>query len=220
MTKASHHPSQLTLSLFDTTAISGLTLDGGTVGVPATTRADRVPEPDRPDEAATPAAPAAPSRVPARTFRLEADRPLAQGWKARAADNFAAIRLSREIEADGRHATPEEQARLALFTGFGASELANALFPRAGEAFRPGWEEIGHELERLVPAEDRRALARSTQYAHYTPEFVVRAIWRALTRMGFAGGRELCGKLGDGCVRKAAYRGGWKPASPRTARRC
>jgi hypothetical protein len=42
------------------------------------------------------------------------------------------------------------------------------------------------------------ALARSTQYAHYTPEFMVRAVWRAVTTMGFGGGRVLkpgCGSI-------------------------
>ncbi len=104
----------------------------------------------------------------------------------------------QRIEAEGRNATPEEQARLALFTGFGASDLANALFRRAGEAFRPGWEDLGNELEQLVSPEEMRTLARSTQYAHYTPEFMVRAIWRAVERLGFQGGTVLEPGCGTG----------------------
>ncbi len=189
---------QLTLSLFDSTSLGwGFSLDGSAnpsvasiIGEPAGAGAN----------AGEPAAPPAPAalRVPAHTFRLLGDRALAQGWKARAADNLHAIRLVQQIEADARHATPEEQARMALFTGFGATDLANALFRRAGEGFRPGWEDLGNELEQLVPAGDMAALARSTQYAHYTPEFMVRAVWQALGRMGFAGGAVLEPGCGTG----------------------
>ena len=189
-------PDQLTLSLLDSTSLGwGLTLDtpaGTLLGRPLVRESFGAG--DDTDEIAVPATP----RVPAHTFRLSGDRALAQGWKARAADNLAAIRLVQRIEAEARNATPEEQARLALFTGFGATDLANTFFRRAGEGFRPGWEELGNELEQLVPAEDMAALARSTQYAHYTPEFMVRAVWRALERMGFAGGAVLEPGCGTG----------------------
>ena len=137
-------------------------------------------------------------RVPARAYRLDGERALAHGWKARATDNLAAIRLTREIDDEGRHATADEQDRLARFVGFGAGELANTLFRRAGEPFRPGWEELGHELEQLVSPAELSSLARSTQYAHYTPEFMVRAIWAGLARMGFKGGSVLEPGCGTG----------------------
>ena len=200
--------SQLTLSLFDTTALSGgLTLDGAMAGG----LRFREPEDDDPDD--TPPAPAA-ARVPPRNWRLVGDRALAQGWKARAADNVQAIRLAHAIAGEDRHATAEEQEVLSRFTGFGASELANSLFRRPGEAFRPGWEDLGTELEQLVTPEQMAGLARATQYAHYTPEFIVRAIWAAVARMGFAGGTVLepgCGTglflalMPEALVGKAAF---------------
>lgn len=183
--------SQLTLSLFDSTALSGgLTLDAPMGGL-----FYREPEGDDPDD--TPTAPAA-ARVPPRNWRLAGDRALGHGWKARAADNVQAIRLAQAITAEGRHATAEEQEVLSRFTGFGASELANSLFRRPGEAFRPGWEGLGTELEQLVTPEQMAGLARATQYAHYTPEYIVRAIWAAVTRMGFAGGTVLEPGCGTG----------------------
>jgi len=97
-----------------------------------------------------------------------------------------------------RTATPEEQEALSRFTGFGASELAQSLFRRPGEAFRPGWEDLGTELEQLVTPEQMAGLARATQYAHFTPEYIVRAIWGAVTRMGFAGGTVLEPGCGTG----------------------
>ena len=185
--------SQLTLSLFDTTALSGggLTLDAPMGGL-----LYREPEGDDPDD--TPPAPAAAARVPPRNWRLVGDRALAHGWKARAADNVGAIRLAHAIAAEDRHATAAEQEVLSRFTGFGASELANTLFRRPGEAFRPGWEDLGTELERLVTPEQIAGLARATQYAHYTPEYIVRAMWGAVTRMGFGGGTVLEPGCGTG----------------------
>ena len=67
-----------------------------------------------------------------------------------------------------------EQDRLALFTAFGATELSQTMFRRAGEPFRAGWEELGSELEQLVDQAEMAGLARATQYAHYTPECVFR----------------------------------------------
>ncbi len=177
--------SLLQFSLFDSTALSAPI--GG-----ETPLRDRMPVPEVPTSAPLTKAPLA------RNYRLTGDRALAPTWKGRAADNLAAIRLLREIEAADRAATPDEQEQLSRFTGFGASELANTLFRRPGEAFRPGWEEMGHELEAMVNAAELAGLARATQYAHYTPEFIVRAMWAALTRMGFAGGSILEPGCGTG----------------------
>ena len=180
--------------LFDSTSLGwGFDLGiGGSVGASRFREAA-----DDDDPVVTPVAPMVP-HVPAVTFRLTGDRALAAGWKARAADNIAAIRLTRQIEDEARPATAEEQARLALFTGFGATDLANSFFRRAGAVFRPGWEDLGHELEQLVSAEEMSALARATQYAHYTPEFMIRAIWRAVEAMGFTGGTVLEPGCGTG----------------------
>ena len=136
--------------------------------------------------------------IAAHDYRLAGDRRLAEGWKARAEDNLAAIQLMTTIEAEARHARPDEQERLARFTAFGASDLADRIFRRAGDAFAPAWEDLGVELEGLVSRDDLANLKRATQYAHYTPEFMIRAIWRTLRRMGFDGGRVLEPGCGTG----------------------
>ena len=69
---------------------------------------------------------------------------------------------------------------------------------RAKTAFRAGWEEIGAELEAAVSGQDYASLARCTQYAHFTPEFIVRAIWSGLQRLGWRGGRVLEPGIGTG----------------------
>ena len=122
-----------------------------------------------------------------------------RSWRDRARDNLSAIRLAAVIEGDQRPATADEQAQLIRFTGFGASELANGVFRRPGEDdFRDGWEEIGAALESAVGAADYASLARCTQYAHFTPEYIVRAVWAGVTRLGFRGGRVLEPGIGTG----------------------
>jgi hypothetical protein len=190
------------LGLFDSTSL-GWGFDLGSGG--SSGRA-RFREPEDVTEIAAPVAPPTAPHVPALTFRLMEDRGLAAGWKARAADNIAAIRLARRIEDEARPATADEQSLLAKFTGFGATELANNFFRRAGEGFRPGWEDLGNALEQLVSCEDMAALARATQYAHYTPEFMVRAIWQAVQAMGFAGGTVLEPGCGTGLFGFATVR--------------
>ena len=201
-----------TFVLFGNTALSsglglGVTAFGNDFGD------DRVTEDPSAKERAAPPVAKSPSGHPSpaatrlttdsaargQNFFLERDRGLAKGWKQRARDNLAAIRLACEIEAEDRPATQEEQARLVRFTGFGASELANAVFRRPGEtAFRGGWDEIGAELEDTVSGQDYASLARCTQYAHFTPEFIVRAMWSGLLRLGWRGGRVLEPGIGTG----------------------
>ena len=183
-------PDQLSLPLFDTTALtSSMGLYSGLAfGEPIDDSIGETEE-DAP----------APVVITALNFRLTGARRLSPEWKTRAADNIAAIRLMRQIEDEARNATPEEQDRLALFTSFGAGDLANHLFRRsAEEPFTKGWDTLGEDLEELVSPAELASLARVTQYAHFTPEFMVRAIWRALRRMGFSGGRVLEPGCGTG----------------------
>ena len=167
-------------------------------------------EPDK--DVPLPAAPAkrSKSRQPAKrqlaeapdrgsNFHLSGSRSLAKGWKARARDNLEAIALAAAIAAEDRPATAAEQKRLIRFTGFGASELANAVFARPGEeGFRKGWDELGEELQASVSEADYASLARCTQYAHFTPEFIIRAIWKGLERLGWRGGRVVEPGIGTG----------------------
>jgi hypothetical protein len=115
-------------------------------------------EPEDGDKIAAPTSSPTAPHIPALTFCLVGDRGFAAGWKARAADNIAAIRLARQIEDEAPPATADEQSLLAKFTGFGATELANSFFSRAGEGFRPDWEDLGNALEQLVSREEMAAL--------------------------------------------------------------
>jgi N12 class adenine-specific DNA methylase/adenine-specific DNA methylase len=192
--------AQFSLGLFQETAL-GWTLDTppGTparVTVPITASDDDDGNREDADDAPPPSGSVA---APARNFHLAGERSLARGWPARARDNVFAIRLSKELEATGRSPTPDEQEKLLRFVGFGATDLAQNCFPLPGaDGFRQGWEEIGQELAALTTREEYAALCRATQYAHFTPEFVCRALWRAAERLGFCGGKVLEPALGTG----------------------
>jgi N12 class adenine-specific DNA methylase/2'-5' RNA ligase len=139
----------------------------------------------------------------------------AGSWRETALTNLRILELVKQLETEGRLATPEEQALLVRFTGWGATEIANNLFPGAsyghGEArrirpeyARDGWRDLAERAARLfTPAELKTAL-RSTQYAHYTSEKIIRGIWSALTRFGFRGGRLLEPGMGVGLFPVAA----------------
>jgi len=189
--------SDFTLSLFDDTPLSGWTHHEPPIGANSYGAIEADADGDREDGDVAP-----PVTAPAKrgsNFHLAGDRALAGGWQARARDNIAAIGLSKMLEQTGRAPTPDEQAQLLRFVGFGASELAQNCFRRPGEnAFRPEWQEIGATLEAAVTPEEYAALQRATQYAHYTPEPIIRGLWRAAERLGFCGGRVLEPGMGTG----------------------
>jgi adenine-specific DNA methylase len=181
-----------TTNLLDHTALTGVL--AAPIASPTWDDAD---EPRDPATQAPPSTATSPAR--GSNFYLDGDRHLARGWQTRALDNIAAITLSNELEQSGRAPTPDDQAKLIRFVGFGATTLAQNCFRRPGESdFRPGWENVGAALESAVTPEEYAALQRATQYAHYTPEPIIRALWRAAQRLGFSGGRVLEPGMGTG----------------------
>ncbi|PZP12053.1 MAG: lactate dehydrogenase, partial [Sphingomonas hengshuiensis] len=194
------HDDPFTLDLFGNTALSS-SLGLGVTAFAGNLNVDQDDEPDPTPPSAGPAA-RAPAALPVargENFHLTGGRGLARGWTKRARDNIAAIRLAMEIEANDRPATVEEQGRLIRFIGFGGGDLANGVFRRPGETgFAKGWEEIGAELQDVVSESDYASLARCTQYAHFTPEAIIRAIWAGLARLGWRGGRVLEPGIGTG----------------------
>lgn len=141
---------------------------------------------------------AKPPSAPPVDFSFAGGRLLAHSWKARAEDNIEAIRLLNLIDREGRGATSAEQEAIAKFIGFGASELANNIFARRGDEYRQGWEELGQSLVAETTAAELSSLKRATQYAHYTPEYIIRAMWEAAGILGFTGGQILEPGCGSG----------------------
>lgn len=103
------------------------------------------------------------------------------------AANAAVIRTLKQIEAEERLATPEEQEILSRYVGWGG--LADCF-----EETSPHYE----ELKSLLYLEEYAAARASTLTAFYTPPVVIRGIYKALSQMGFTQGNILEPSCGTG----------------------
>ena len=133
--------------------------------------------------------------LPRKKERLEAAAPLSAGGvnyritddalgaappSQRYANNVAAIRLLKQVEAENRLATAEEQAVLSSYVGWGG--LADCFDPKHSRY---------EELKSLLSETEYAAARESTLTAFYTPPVVIRSIYAALERMGFRQGNVL-----------------------------
>jgi hypothetical protein len=99
--------------------------------------------------------------------------------------------MLRSLEADARAATPEEKSVLVKYVGWGA-------MPQVFDDYNREWSKERDILRREL-AEDEYESARSTTLnAHYTAPVVIRAMYGALERFGFRGGRVLEPAFGIG----------------------
>ena len=149
------------------------------------------PPPEEPTQAAMPPA----FTLPRKKERLEAAAPLFAGGvnyritddalgvappSQRYANNVAAIPLLKQVEAENRLATPEEQEVLAKYVGWGG--LADCFDPKHSRY---------EELKGLLSETEYAAARESTLTAFYTPPVVIRSIYAALGQMGFRQGNVL-----------------------------
>ena len=133
--------------------------------------------------------------LPRKKERLEAAAPLFAGGvnyritddalgaappSQRYANNVAAIRLLKRVEAENRAATPEEQEVLAKYVGWGG--LADCFDPKHSRY---------EGLKSLLSETEYAAARESTLTAFYTPPVVIRSIYAALGQMGFRQGNVL-----------------------------
>lgn len=120
-------------------------------------------------------------------------------WRSTAEQNVRIVETVKKILAEGRPATAEEKALLTKFTGWGASEIANGIFPNQYGRYKDAaWEELGKRLEAALTPEEYAQAKRTTQYAHYTSEPIIRSVYNAMDRMGFNGGQVLEPGMGVG----------------------
>ena len=140
--------------------------------------------------------------LPRKKERLEAAAPLFAGGvnyritddalgaappSQRYANNVAAIRLLKQLEAENRPATPEEQEVLAKYVGWGG--LADCFDPKHSRY---------EELKGLLSETEYAAARESTLTAFYTPPVVIRSIYAVLEQMGFSQGNILEPSCGVG----------------------
>ena len=122
--------------------------------------------------------------VPPRNFRITDDHLGEGGSKAKFQANLDAIETLKAIEAEGRSATPEEQETLSRYVGWGG--LADAFDPG-----KENWNKEYSQLKALLTPEEYAAARSSTLNAHYTSPTVIRAIYEAVSRLGFQAGNIL-----------------------------
>lgn len=135
-----------------------------------------------------------------RNYRIQLNELKRTGtWKATAEQNVQIVELVKSIIAENRAATPEEKTLLTKFTGWGASEIANGIFPNQYGSYKDAsWKALGERLEAALTPEEYAQAKRTTQYAHYTSEPIIRSVYAALSRFGFNGGSMVEPGMGVG----------------------
>ena len=122
---------------------------------------------------------------------------LPNGTKARTRANIDAIKLVKQIAAEGRIATPAEQEVLSKYVGWGG--LADAFGkPYSNKETRKieyepveGLEAEFEKLKSVLTEEEYKSARESTKNAHYTSIEVIKAMYDGLKQLGFTGGRML-----------------------------
>lgn len=113
------------------------------------------------------------------------------GAKAKFRKNMDAINTLQTIELENRLATPEEQAVLSRYVGWGG-------IPQAFEEGNDAWASEFLELYTALSPEEYEAARASTLNAHYTSPTVIQAIYRCIENMGFTTGNVLEPSCGIG----------------------
>lgn len=127
-----------------------------------------------------------PDEKPSRDFRITPAHGIGQeGLHEKARDNIAAIRLLKTLEAENRDATRDEQAVLALYSGWGAMPNVFGLFPP------PEWKQTAASVKELLTGPEFESARASTPNAHFTSPVVIGAIWDGMERMGLGKGARI-----------------------------
>ena len=92
--------------------------------------------------------------------------------------NVAAINLLHELEFEHRLATSDEQEILSQYVGWGG--LADAF-----DETKDNWSEEFKELYATLSPDEYEQARASTLTAHFTPPVVIKAMYKALSNMGF-----------------------------------
>jgi len=100
--------------------------------------------------------------------------------------NVAAIQVLQGLEAGQQPASADQRRQLIRFTGWGGLPAAFNL-----EGTDPSWRGRAEELQTLLPADDYASARASVNNSHYTEVHVIEAMWQAVERFGFTGGRVL-----------------------------
>lgn len=126
-----------------------------------------------------------------RNYRITDDTLGVGSAKEKFRNNMAAIRLLHELQIESRLATPDEQEVLAKYVGWGGLSMA---FDEHNAAWAAEYQELKAELS----DGEYRAAMESTLTAFYTPPVVIKGMYEALDRLGYAKGTILEPSCGTG----------------------
>lgn len=107
----------------------------------------------------------------------------------RIVSNIEAITLLKSLSKENRNATPQEQAVLNRYSGWGG--LQDIFDESKNNAYY-------HQLRELLTPEEYADASRSILDAFYTPYSVIKSIYKCLQKAGFKGGRVLEPSCGTG----------------------
>ncbi len=124
-------------------------------------------------------------------FHITDDELGTGGQKTKYQNNLAAIRTLKQVEAEGRLATPEEQEILSKYVGWGG-------LSQAFDADNEKWGKEYAELKELLTPAEYESARSTVLNAHYTSPVVIKAIYGAVKRMGFTPGNILEPSCGIG----------------------
>lgn len=130
-------------------------------------------------------------KAPRHNYHITDDQLGAGGAKTKYAMNVAAVRTLKQIEAEGRLATPAEQETLSKYVGWGG--VADAFDPT-----KENWTKEYAELKELLTPEEYRSAQASVLNAHYTSPTVIKAMYQAVENMGLNPGNILEPAMGVG----------------------
>lgn len=99
-------------------------------------------------------------------------------------DNLAALALLQRLEAEGRPATDEECSVVVRYVGWGG-------LPQVFDDRNAKWVQDRVQLRQLLTDAEFRSARATTLNAHYTSPTIIQAMYAALERLGFSGGRVL-----------------------------
>ena len=141
-----------------------------------------------------------PSKIILQPLRFEPERHNFQitdenlgvgGEKTKYQYNVEAIRTLKQIEAEKRLATPEEQTILSRYVGWGG--ISHAFEPND-----PKWAKEYAELKELLTPAEYQSAQSTVLNAHYTSPTVIQAIYNAVEQMDFTPGTVLEPSMGIG----------------------
>lgn len=127
----------------------------------------------------------------AKDFVLSDDAQTTGGAKTKFKFNIEAIQTLKNIEAENRSATPDEQNILARYCGWGG-------IPQAFDELNDKWTKEYSQLKELLTEQEYKAARATTTDSFYTAPFVVDAMYDAFKINNFKSGTILEPSMGIG----------------------